>query len=188
LVDEIIDRLHEARNAKLPHIEKRRAMVGIEDDEGKQYIKTGTELARIRRIDRRFIGEKLIEKSLKCLKQKRDRWFASIPGNRKGPTFVFLVSTNEREDRVKRLEVLAIAAKLRNNANVVIGIATEPVTSERISIDAFTIEGDPENDGRTIPPKLIEQAPKLFGSECRPTVTEFGEPDYPGDPQGGPHA
>lgn len=127
LVDAIIDILHEARYAKLPHIEERRARLEQPVDPRDAYAKIATELAKIRRIDRRIIGEGLIEKSQKCIQQKRDRWFASSPMTREAATNVFMVSTCSRAERMKSLQMLAMGALLKFNVNRVVGIAIEPV-------------------------------------------------------------
>jgi len=80
IIDCMLDILHEARHAKLPHIEECRSKLGQSEDAGAAYATIAAEMARIRRMDRRVIGQKLIEKSQKCVEQRRDRWFGSTPG------------------------------------------------------------------------------------------------------------
>lgn len=180
LVDAIIDILHEARHAQLPHIEERRARLEQPVDPRGAYAKIAAELAKIRRIDRRLIGEGLIEKSQKCIEQKRDRWFANSPMTRDAATIVFMVSTSSREERMKLLQMLAMGAMLKFNVNRVVGIAIEPVMGGRgSSVDAFMIAGDPEEYLKAMSPEMREHLLKQFGTPRKPDVTEFGGPAGP---------
>lgn len=176
-VDAMIDILHEGRHAKLSHIEERRARIGQPGDAGDKYIIIATELARIRRIDRRVIGNKLLEKCQKCVEQKRDRWFASAPESGEGPAFVFLVSTNDREERMRSLEVATWGGKLSMKVRRIIGIATEPITGGLgFSVDALMIDQDPVADRVGIPPDLQKELETQFGPLNRADDTEFGGP------------
>lgn len=175
LVDKIIDILHEARHAKLPHIERRREKIGVRTDATSSYATIATELALIRRLDRRVIGESLFEKSRKCTEQGRDRWFANSPMMRDGATCVFLISTSKREERMTSLEEAVMGAVLACNARWVIGIATEPVTGGYgFSVDAFMFVGDPEDLRRQMPTELRDYLHGKFGPPHKPDVTEFG--------------
>lgn len=180
LVDAIIDKLHEGRHAKLPHVEERRARAGQETDPAEAYATIATELAKIRRIDRRLIGERLVEKSQRCIEQKRDRWFANSPMTRDGATVVFMVSTSSREDRMKMVQMLAMGAMLKCNVDRVVGIATEPVMGGLgFSVDVFMIAGDPEEYRQKMSPEMLEHLLKQFGTPQKPDVTEFGGPTGP---------
>jgi hypothetical protein len=184
-VDAMLDILYEGRRAKLPHIEERRAKMGQDAGAGDKYVVIATELARIRRMDRRVIGNKLLEKSRKCVEQKRDRWFASAPERRQGPAFVFLVSTNDREKRMRSLEVATWGGKLSMNARRIIGIATEPITGGHgFSVDAFMIDQNQADDRKMIPSDVQKELEAQFGAPRRADDTEFG--GVPGASSGNP--
>lgn len=177
-VDAMLDILHESRHAKLPHIEERRAKSGQRDDAGDRYTVIATELARVRRMDRRVIGNKLLEKSEKCVAQKRDRWFASAPDNGRGLAFVFLVSTNDRAQRMESLEVVTWGGKLAMKVRRIIGIATEPITGGHgFSVDAFMVDQDPAIDRDMIPAEVQKELEAQFGPPRPATGTEFEGPE-----------
>lgn len=174
LVDAIIDKLHEGRQARLPHIERRYDRLGVEADAARAYRRVADELARIRRIDRRMIGLKLIEKSAKCIEQKRDRWFASSPMTGEGTTCVFVVSTADRDDRLETLEMAVFGAMLKMNARRVLGIATEPVAGGHgFSVDAFLVEMDAAELRAKLPADLVAELEAQFGTATPPEGTEF---------------
>lgn len=174
LVDAIIDKLHEARHAELPHIQRRYAEIGLPPDSDAAYRSSVGVLARIRRIDRRMIGLKLLEKSAKCVEQGRDRWFATAPMSREGATCVFVVSTADREDRVKTLQMAVIGASLKMNAGRVLGLATEPVAPGfGFSVDAFMIDLDPGELRTKLPPEAVLELEALFGVPQVPEGSEF---------------
>lgn len=176
-VDAIINILYESRNTKLSHIKERQKRIGQAVKVDNEYITIATELAKIRRINRRVIGNKLLEKSQKCVEQKRDRWFMSAPGTGEGPAFVFLVSTDEREERIKSLEIATWGGKLRMKVRRIIGIATEPITGGHgFSVDAIMIDQAPDVDCASIPPDLQKDLKEQFGSSKRVDDTEFGGP------------
>lgn len=175
LVDLIIDKLHEGRHAKLPHIEERRIRLGQFIEPVNAYSKVASELAKIRRIDRRVIGEGLIEKSTKCIEQKRDRWFANSPMTRDGATVVFMVSSSDREVRMQSLEMAVMGAMLKCRSKCVVGVVTEPVVGgSGFSVDAFMITGDPDHFQRQMSPDLLDLLLKKYGAPYKPEVTEFG--------------
>lgn len=177
VVDAIIDTLHEGRNANLPHIEERRAKLGQGKEDDDRYIVITTELARTRRMDRRVIGNKLLEKSQKCVAEGRDRSFVFPSSRGPDPSFVFLVSTEDREKRMKSLEVATWSGKLSMNARRIIGIATEPITEGRgFSVDVFMIDQDPAIDRKIIPPDVQKDLESRFGVPRRTQETEFGGP------------
>jgi len=174
LVDKIIDRLHESRHTNLPHVERRYAQLGEAPDPSEAYRQVAEALARIRRLDRRIIGKKLIDKSAKCIEQGRDRWFATSPIEGDGATCVFLVSTSDREQRITTLEMRVLAAMLKRNVRRVLGIAIEPVEGGYgSSVDAFLIDHDPEKVRASLPSDVAAMLESEFGSPVRPEETEF---------------
>jgi hypothetical protein len=178
LVDMIIDSLHECRHAKLPHVEERKARLGQPVASGEAYAKVAVELAKIRRINRRIIGEKLIEMSSNCIKQGRDRCFAHSAMTRDGTTVVFMVSKSGREERLQSLEMATMGALLKCNVNRVVGIVTEPVMGGLgYSVDAFMIAGKPDHFRKRMSPELLNRLLKKFGEPRKPDVTEFGGPN-----------
>lgn len=182
LVDKIINILHEAQHAKLPHIDERNAALLNTIDPQKAYIVFANELAKIRRVVRRVVGEKLIDKSNRCVQQKLDRWFAIRNVTSSGPSFVFMVSVSSREDRLKMLDMVTKAAVLKYNWNRVVGIATEPVIGGfGFSVDAMTIAVSPAELRKQIPPKMLKDLLQLFGDSYPSHVTEFGGPKPPND-------
>jgi len=175
IVDILIDKLHESAHARLPHIEQRVAQLVGPVDPTAAYVTVASELARIRRLERRLIGEKLIEKSRKCVEQKRDRWFVSGSERHEHAVCVFLVSTSGREERLQTLEMVTIGGMLKLGERRVLGIATEPVQGGYgFSIDAFLICADPKEVAAKLPQEMREYLDTQFGPPQKSNATEFG--------------
>ncbi|MCL4199585.1 MAG: hypothetical protein KJZ69_18980 [Phycisphaerales bacterium] len=175
IVDILIDHLHESAHASLPHIDRRLAQLVDPVEPAAAYVTVVSELARIRRLDRRLIGEKLIEKSRKCVEQKRDRWFLSASRRHEHAACVFLVSTSGREERLQMLEMMTIGAMLKLRERRVLGIATEPVQGGYgFSIDAIMICEDPKEVERRLPPDMRDFLHSQFGPPLKSNATEFG--------------
>lgn|GEM_PF-2584045 len=175
IVDILIDKLHESAHANLPHIDQRTAQLVDPVEPTTAYVTVASELARIRRLDRRLIGEKLIEKSQKCVEQKRDRWFVSASQRQEHAACVFLVSTSAREERLQTLEMVTIGGMLKLGERRVLGIATEPVQGDYgFSIDAFMICADPKEVEQKLPQDMREFLHSQFGPPQHSNATEFG--------------
>lgn len=175
IVDRILDFLHEDRGAELPHIQELRRRQGKGDDAENRYIKVATEIARMRRIDRRVVGEGLIKRSEDCLSSGRERWLATSPISDDGCVCVFMVSTESRSDRLGHLHLVVLGAMLKSKSRLGVGVVTEPIGSKGgFSIDATMISGDPEKLVSQMSPDLQEELSRKFGAPYKPDVTEFG--------------
>lgn len=175
IVDILIDKLHESAHASLPHINDRIAQLVDPMEPTAAYVAVANELARIRRLERRLIGEKLIKKSQKCVNQKRDRWFISGSERHEHAVCVFLVSLDGREERLQMLEMVTIAGMLKLGERRVLGIATEPVQGGYgFSIDAFMICADPKEVEAKLPQEMRDYLDSQFGPPQKSIATEFG--------------
>lgn len=162
IVDEMINLLHTEQSHELEHLRELKSQHGKSLSIGGNYIEIANELARLRRLDRRNVGQKLIEKSAKCLEEDRDRYLAVYPSEGADSAILFLVSTASRLERCKTLLGLVFAARLELGVHRVTGIVTEPVTSPENSIDACMVEIDLALDEGLVPDKMREDAKRLF--------------------------
>lgn len=112
-------------------------------------------LSRDRRI---LLGKRLLEFCKKG-RDGKDYYFAHYQRTR-GTATVFLVSSKSRKSRVELLQMLAEAAKLSYGANVVLGVATEPLGNGR-SYDFVLSSGPIEPDVL----RVFEEHGNPFSSE-----------------------
>lgn len=180
IIDAMIDKLHEARFAELEEMKQwnqDRGSNGPQKDGAERAIAS---LARMRRMDRRLAGQKIIEKSQKCLQQERNRHFAVLSPDPNGEFRVFLISSEARMSRVQWLEILCVSGLLVYERDRVIGFATEPVMGEQgFSIDAIIIEMSPERIRETFPAEMLELMQEQFRPGIPSNETEFGGPEAP---------
>jgi hypothetical protein len=180
IIDAMIDKLHEARFAELEEMKlwnKQRGSNGPQKDGAERAIAS---LARMRRMDRRLAGQKVIEKSQKCLQQERNRHFAVLSPDPDDDFRVFLISSEVRMSRVQWLEFLCVAGLLAYERSRVIGYATEPVMGELgFSIDSIIIEMSPERIRKTFPAEMLELMQQQFRPGMPSNETEFGGPEAP---------
>lgn len=161
IVDAIIDLLH-TESDELEHLRELKSQHGESISIGGNYIEIANELARLRRLDRRIVGQKLIEKSTKCIEEDRDRYLTVYPSEGADSAILFLISTASRLERCKTLQGLAFAARLALGVRRVTGIVTEPVTSPEHSIDACMVDIDLALDEGLVPDKMREDAKRFF--------------------------
>lgn len=173
LVDAIINSLHESQGIQLPHLEEWRAQYGEAVSVNQNYVQVASKLARLRRLDRRILANKLIEKRELCIKQGRDRWCGGLLASDPDVGYVFLISTTSRAARCKTLFNLILAAKLKHDFREMIGIVTEPVTAEGSSVDALRMEFDNSTIRDQVPDELMRAAEKWFQGPTWPEDREF---------------
>lgn len=180
IIDAMIDKLHEARYAELEEMKtwnKERGNNGPQKEGAGIAIAS---LARMRRMDRRLAGKKIVEKSQKCLAQNRNRHFAALSPDPNGDFKVFLVSTEDRMSMVGWLEFLCVSGLLVYERSRVMGYATEPVMGELgFSIDSIVIEMSPDRIRQKFPPKMLALMREQFLPGVPSQETEFGGPEAP---------
>jgi hypothetical protein len=178
LVDTMLDILHDDRTAKLPHIEDALAAIGQDASAPSQYIEVATELARLRRIDRRAIGDRIWEKSNKCVGTNAERWFCFKAPAVNAVGFVFVISRRDRADRLKSLQMLTIGGKLVMSTRRVLGIVTEPIAGGMgFSVDAMLIDRDLEEEQAAMTQDLQDRLRSQFGPMQHQRLAEFGDDD-----------
>lgn len=142
-------------------------------------------LAREGRLRRRMLAKALIRTME--LGTKQGQMIRMIPANKHGdPHYVFLTHQHEEsrsydEYRTGRGNVLyaccLVTRLLHHNAQHVVGIATEPISSApELSEDLMYFDGSWWND------QLAAEAThlrNLYGILLNPTVREITEPEYP---------
>lgn len=136
-----------------------------------QALLVRDELARLRRVERMAIGEKLAEKTDLWYSTNRPRWFITHFDNR--TAFFFLVDGSARPDRAKNLMGLGLAAKAKYSVQRLIGIATEPIDQPERSVDAVVFEWPPVEDEARIPKEIRDAVPGLFTDVRHDHFEEF---------------
>lgn len=173
LVDDIINALHRCDESSMGHIRELCAQHNLAPPQPSQYAKIANGLVKIRRLDRRQIGLKLLEKSNLCLEQNRDRYFATMPDKNEGTLCLFLVSQSNRKTRSESLISHTISAVYRYNRSPVIGIAIPPITeTSNFNIDAFWSTITKDEIESQLTPEMIEFLPE-FQDPRKPNMTEF---------------
>lgn len=180
IIDALIKKLHEARFAELEEMKQWNQERGSKSSQKDGAERSIVSLARMRRVDRRLAGRKIIEKSQKCLEQRRNRHFATMSPDPYGDFQVFLISTEDRKSRVQWLEILCVAGLLVHERSRVIGYATEPVMGDLgFSIDTVLITDTPDNIRKRYPPDMLREMYNQFQTGVLSPETEFGGPQAP---------
>jgi len=168
LIDMIIEWLHSSvgfdLNTEVIQRVSRKQQGTIEG-----YLAIAVELAKISRIQRRLIGERLF----KCLIQADNIGHGHsliIDTNAKRGILV-VCSSGTREQRGKELYNLSAMAYCANDLNKLIGIATEPLSVHLRSYDVFMLNGESFENHE----ELRELAKKVFGSRHEADFSEYQE-------------
>lgn len=176
IVDLILDHMHEGLQAENSHLAALRAEFGTEEDRQASYRGVMIQLARLRRVERRDLGDEIVKKSKLCLEQGRDRWGA-VGGADDDAVILFLISTLDREQRARFLTALTGGVKLLAKRRVACGFALAPIFAPGFSVDAVLIEGDPREEERAAGPEGIDAAREYFPRMRNVQLQEF--PDVP---------
>ncbi len=127
IIDDMINNLHRYAEEDLDHVSELNERLGGKQPDKEGYVRVATELAKIRRIDRRLLGMKILEKSELCLEQNRDRYFASYSSSRDGPLLVFLISQYERKRRCEWLLPTVLGAIYHYDQSEAVGFVLPPI-------------------------------------------------------------
>ena len=112
-----------------------------------QYLAIISELASMKRIERRLFGEKLIEKLAKAATTGRSY---GLLDRKDGSGFLILCSSADRCNRLEELGRFSTMAYVSRDLEKIVGIATEPEGAEERSFDGLIIEGAEFDDQETI--------------------------------------
>jgi len=116
---------------------------------------------------------KIIEKSELCIKQNRDRYFASHSETRDGPAFVFLISQDDRKSRCEWLLPTVLGAIYHYDYTSVVGFVLPPISpGVGFVMDSVWIERTKTQVEEMFGPEDLQHLPK-FSSPKRSTMTEF---------------
>ena len=171
MFDAIVDMLYDGRLVPDAFTAKEPSEPTEDSPHDERYIEILNELNRYRRVERRVIGEKLIEKMKVCSAQRPDRYFLGIYPDR--CPVLFLISRSPRSKRMKQLQYLTLAAKLYQSLPKIIGIATEPLQFRGRSVDSLCLESDPAVDRRDWTPEMIDQLQDVFSEPRSISVDEY---------------
>lgn len=152
LIDGMIDYFHSALGERRPDDEVPTATV-------EAYFATISELGRLNRVERRVMGEKIMEK-LAAAKSTGVAY--GLMADPKKKTAMFFLSTSKpRSERIIAVQNITRAAALHVGAKRILGIATEPDGVQERTFDAVLVRDSQETpeDAAT----LLEMAKKIFG-------------------------
>ena len=132
----------------------------ITDLKDKNRLSVSRILNKVRRIHRRDISKKLIEKVIKAETSELGFNYFVYKTDDPDTLFLFLASRHSREERIKQLQVMADCVNNIYNPKRVIGIATENKTTPKgRSYDFTYIEDLPPIEDK----KHIEICKQYFG-------------------------
>ncbi len=118
-----------------------------------------SELSKLRRLDRRILGQKMKEKMLQANDSKYGQGYSLMFLKKDEGLLFFSTDIADRQERASRLYKLAAAAYAAKGLNKIIGIATEPMSGYGRSFDVMMLEGVSFDNHD----ELKEQAKTLFG-------------------------
>lgn len=154
LVDEIIARAHES--------------IGHEGGTEEQYYRAACELALLHRTERIDVARVYLEKM-----KKADRFgigYRAMRPARMDKGFLFLATTETREERKVGVSNLTVAALSQLGVSCCVGVATENLSAPRRSFDFVVYEGEPDE-------KTKAETADLFGAfRHERTDDEWGNP------------
>jgi hypothetical protein len=169
--DALIDKLYDGRLVPDVFTAQEPSEPTEDSPRDDRYIEILNELNRYRRVERRVIGEKMLEKMKACSAERPDRYFLGLYPDR--CPILFLISQSPRPKRMKLLQNLAVAAKLHQSLTKIIGIATEPLDSCGRSVDSLCLESDPAADRKDWTPEEIGQLQSKFSQAKNISVDEY---------------
>jgi len=167
LVDEMISRFYLAIDfdpgVDIPGVRKSAYIQGSVDN----YMRSITELASLSRLQRRAVGEALLEKAKKA--DAYGMGYRLILDRDNKSAILVMAFDGDRKDRVDRLYQLCSVAYCKHDLTKIMGIATEPAKESARSEDVVILDGV----GFTNKKELLESAQNLFGKEAHFRVTEY---------------
>jgi hypothetical protein len=152
LIDGMIDFFHSALGGRRPDDDVPPATV-------EAYFATISELGRLNRVERRVMGEKIVEKLAAA--QTKGIAYGIMADPAKKTAMFFLSTSKPRAERIVAVQNVTRAVAVHIGAQRVLGIATEPEGVRERTFDAVLIRDSQESpeDLET----LREMAKKLFG-------------------------
>ncbi|MEX2161780.1 MAG: hypothetical protein WD751_07670 [Anaerolineales bacterium] len=170
LIDEIIDFLHSSVGFyPVGEALSSHGLKGEGTVEG--YLKVAKELAGLTRLERRRLGDKLVD----CLQrgEKTGLSYSVVRNEDSSNCVLILCSKLERIERAQFLYKLCGAAYCYLGLSKIVGISTETSGAPLRSYDAMVLEEVEFSNAK----ELSEQARKLFGVERRLHDWEYTDPD-----------
>jgi hypothetical protein len=167
LVDQIIDYLHTSVGYRQvdfnPHPEKSNAGIGSVEN----YVGIITELASFSRLQRREIGDLLLEKAKKADSSARSYGLLIFPEEERG--IVVLCSNEEKRERIEKLYQLCAMAYCKYRLKRIVGLALNSLKELSRSTDALILDGVSfENDA-----ELALEADRAFRAGTEVAAREF---------------
>lgn len=173
IIDDMINYLHRSDEEHMDHIEHLNTQMGGRQPDTESYVRVATELAKLRRIDRRCFGMKILEKSELCIQQNRDRYFASHSEIRDGQVFVFLISQDDRKSRCESLLITMFGAIYHYEYSSTLGFVLPPIKpGVGFEFDSAWMTLTKAELERCIDPELLQDLPS-FSAPNRINMTEF---------------
>lgn len=172
VVDQLIEELHTCRDYVPEHLHdpiliSDRTRIG-------EYVSVATELSLLRRIERRVIGGRILQKMHLCDSSGRGRHFAHQAHSR--TLFLFRVSNEDRRTRYYRMEVLARLLVVNLAPSKIVAITFNSLGHIESSIDAimFVPEGSQT-------PSAQDKADfaQMFNMPKSGKIAEFGPTKHP---------
>ncbi len=171
LLDGIIDRLHESVLVEDPEsvTEATFAPNGAARFAG--YVEIATELARMRRVERRMVGQRILAKANLYRTGDRPRFFA-ILGQDRVP-MLFMIDDVERRVRMRTLGNVVGAAQRRYSQSTMIGVAISSPIANGFSIDAMYSKAMPVAPDAVVESRMQALGHELFGTTSNLVENEF---------------
>ncbi len=180
VVDAMANKLHLIHSAEPDFVREMRAEDGRPEPDRHSKQQSINQLARLGRLDRRHVGNKLFEKSQLCLKTDRNRHFVFRPGGHSPIWHVYLVSLLKERKRLEYLSALCSTFLVAYGHRQVYGYAIDPVMVRRgFRVDTVWIQVDPAEIRTGMKAEEIEQARRYFTMPQISYHTEFGGPEAP---------
>ncbi len=131
------------------------------------YLTSARELASLSRLERRILGERL----LRCIKlaDSQEQSYSMIFHEFEKSAYLVLSMAGKRSIRRLRLYQLCAMVYCYFNANKIIGIATEQLSTHLRSYDVVGLKNTKFENHE----ELAEQAKSFFGKPYRPDITEY---------------
>lgn len=183
IVDAMIDKLGSIRIAEPAFVQEMREREGKPEPDKADKQRAINELARLDRMARRHIGDKIMEKTRLCLETGRNRRFAFQSRREHGTWHVFVVSQASRPERLRYVDVACQCLLLAKGVGNVFGYGLPPVhPGIEFSMDAVWWNVDPQKYAEHMGNDLVQQAGRYFTDFLEVEHTEFGGPEAPPTP------
>jgi len=167
LVDQIIEWLHTSVGYKQIDFNPRDDKSSCDIGSVENYVGIITELASFTRLQRREIGNLLLEKAKKADSSARSYGLLTFPEEERG--IVVLCSNEEKRERIEKLYQLCAMAYCKCRLKKIVGLAFNPFKQLSRSTDALILDGVSfQNDV-----ELALQADTFFRGGTNVTMKEF---------------